>query len=399
MSIPDIERGLVPPKTPNLDSTYVYIDETIFKDKYIGVCVLETSLPIENGVIISAINDLRNDPDIIGNKNDDLTIKRGYFHASEDSKNAHSHLARNIKSHISGIMHYSYMNFENDKVKEKDFRLNTIHSVMMKLKSTKRIVIHFEKRQGFSMEVFESQIEILYNYLDKMAYEMPFFPTFYPQIEIIANDKTEPGIQVADYLLWALNWALYETGSKNARWLGWAGATSSTRSDIPAEISERGGKFGWYMFNQWLPSNALISVETYPLDIRMESLSTDETLSYYVEAERRMHSLVREVLPPHASHFAVPLLNLVRDLKNSSISEIKKVKGVASMFLRLFDTLPLYANMDKSDAHFAELMRIRKHMGLLFHGNLLHAGRTLDAYCQLRHHLFNVDSAQLGFAQ
>ena len=34
------------------------------------------------------LENLKIDPDIIGNKLDQETIRRGYFHASEDNKNA-----------------------------------------------------------------------------------------------------------------------------------------------------------------------------------------------------------------------------------------------------------------------------------------------------------------------
>ncbi len=383
-----------------LDSVYIYIDETIFKDKYVGVCALETHRPIENDIIIAALDDLKNDPDSIGNKQDHATMERGHFHGSEDSPNAHSHFAKRIKSTTHGVIHFSYIPFQNNLIKETDFRRKTIESFMMTLKSSRPMTIYFERRNGFSKDVFQSQIKKLYMSLDRMAYENPFLPTFYPKIEIVPSGKSNPGIQVVDFLLWTLNWKLYEPTNKKAHWLLRAGAADYCLSEVPIALglSDRGGRFGWYTINQRLPDDIIKQLEMYPRDIRMDSQSSEETLRYYINTERLIHALADMVIPEHASHFSVPLMNLVRDLKNSEISEHKKVLGVASMFLRLFDTLPVYSEVSKDDYQFEELMRMRKYMGLLFHENLHHSVRTLGAFCQVRHELMKSDAKQLGFS-
>lgn len=385
---------------PNQKATFVYIDETVFKDKFIGVCALETNHQIGQDVVASALENLKIDPDIIGNKLDQETIRRGYFHASEDSKNAHSHFARSIKSTIAGTVHFSYIPFLNDATKEKDFRSNTIFSFMLKLKLPQEVKIYFEKRHGFSGEVFKKEIETLYGHLDRMAYNLPFTPTFYPKLELIPSDKREPGIQVADYILWALNWTIYEPASKNARWLAWAGAESSAVAEVPIApgFSDRGGKFGWYTLSQALPDDIIKQIETYPLTARMQTLSTEETLGCYIRAEQLVHSLKNYSFPAHAKHFEQNALNLIRDLRNPTVGTRRKVVSVASMFLRLFDTLPLYAGIDKTDDRFAELMRMRKYMGLLFHENLLHGARMMDACCQMRDELLRTDPSKLGLS-
>lgn len=385
--------------TTDRDSIYIYIDETIFKDKHIGVCALETHSPITSDIISRALEDLKCDPDRSGNKQDDATIRRGHFHASEDSKNSHSHLARHIKLAINGIVHFSYIPFQNNAEKENDFRQNTALSFMMTLKSTRAATIFFEKRQGFSVDIFQTQIEKLYKNLDRMAYEKPFVPTFYPRLNIVPSDKSNPGIQIADYLLWALNWQLFEPSSKNAEWLKRAGSVDYGLSEIPLEISDRGGKFGWYTLNRRLPDDLLNQLARYPKNIRMDSQSSEETLRYYINAERIVHSLANTQLPPHMSHFSLPLINLSRDLRNPKIIEPKKVMSVASMFLRLFDTLPLYSDLSSDSEEFAELMRMRKYMGLLFHENLFPSVRTLLACCQMRQTLMATNATQLGFSK
>ncbi len=82
---------------------HVYSDESTFSDPRlcIGVGMLLSDSDISAALITNAMNALREDPDRFEGRSktiDDRTIERGYFHASEDSKNAHSHLCNQINT-------------------------------------------------------------------------------------------------------------------------------------------------------------------------------------------------------------------------------------------------------------------------------------------------------------
>jgi hypothetical protein len=99
---------------------YFYADETKFElDNHdgqpiniYGYGVLITKYRVEEtDVIIEALNQLRLDPDIHKEQfreADSKTLSRSFFHACEDSKNAHSHLCTSIRKYIQGKFRYDY---------------------------------------------------------------------------------------------------------------------------------------------------------------------------------------------------------------------------------------------------------------------------------------------------
>lgn len=75
---------------------YVYADEAAFlrgTEEILGTGILISETPIDQTVVTTAMKLLFDDPDF-DKKMDQRTIDNGYFHASEDSKNGHSHFCR-----------------------------------------------------------------------------------------------------------------------------------------------------------------------------------------------------------------------------------------------------------------------------------------------------------------
>src|SRR4051812_26671280 len=82
---------------------WVYIDESqsphaagVDEGQPFWLGALITAFPIEQKLIAEALDKLRADPDAAGNVHDIATLSRGYFHASDDSKNAHSWICQAI---------------------------------------------------------------------------------------------------------------------------------------------------------------------------------------------------------------------------------------------------------------------------------------------------------------
>jgi len=82
---------------------YIYADEAAFlsgTEEILGTGILISETPIDQTVVTTAMKLLFDDPDF-DKKMDQRTIDNGYFHASEDSKNGHSHFCRGIVGNIS----------------------------------------------------------------------------------------------------------------------------------------------------------------------------------------------------------------------------------------------------------------------------------------------------------
>ena len=72
--------------------------------------LLACDVPITKAVVDAALHNLQADPDRHKPRHkekDDRTLQRGYFHASDDSQNAHGHLCRSIVKHVAGTFFYS----------------------------------------------------------------------------------------------------------------------------------------------------------------------------------------------------------------------------------------------------------------------------------------------------
>lgn len=94
-------------------AVFAYADETIFTIepnsnlRALGCGILISRTEITPEVIREAIHNLSIDPDF-DEKKDTRTLERKYFHASDDSKNAHSHLCNSINKHIKSVFDFTY---------------------------------------------------------------------------------------------------------------------------------------------------------------------------------------------------------------------------------------------------------------------------------------------------
>jgi hypothetical protein len=96
---------------------WIYADETNFERKAAtghqtaGYGVLLTTSPISHTVVREALASLAADPDRykpLHKRQDDATLTNQYFHAADDSQNAHSHLCDSIRKHVSGRFTYLF---------------------------------------------------------------------------------------------------------------------------------------------------------------------------------------------------------------------------------------------------------------------------------------------------
>jgi hypothetical protein len=97
-------------------SIFIYADETKFQraaskpgDLTVGYGVLAASAPVDARVTDEALAALESGPDQYRPQckvQNDRTLARRYFRATDDSGNSHSHLCSAIRRHISGVFTY-----------------------------------------------------------------------------------------------------------------------------------------------------------------------------------------------------------------------------------------------------------------------------------------------------
>ena len=185
---------------------YAYADETIFTinnksgDIALGSGMLICQSEITRQTIEEAIIHLKEDKDF-DLKKDLRTLQRGYFHASDDSKNAHSHFCRAINKNISGVFDYSYFdNITQANITQKGFADKTFdrclsQSTLELFLSTDEVFLIIEKRDSINETTASKWLSSLYKLYEDATYNLPSYKTFYPKINISFGNKSDPGLQ------------------------------------------------------------------------------------------------------------------------------------------------------------------------------------------------------------
>jgi hypothetical protein len=185
----------------------IYVDETSYSENinhgrdFVGIGVLlaeDDAIPAQ--IISDALTALRNDPD----RNDPSTrdrdfrtLERGYFHASEDSKNAHSWLCREITAKLTGEYKYIYQ----PGIAAKASYDGVFELVGIALADTNsQVVLKIERRSGMSKLRATELVEHVFRGIEWGSYEWFMIPSYFRPFDVIICDKGEPGIQITDFL-------------------------------------------------------------------------------------------------------------------------------------------------------------------------------------------------------
>lgn len=373
---------------------YLYIDETIFnhngKQCY-GVGAFLTENKIENTITSTALSNLANDSDINceGTKKQDFkTLENGYFHACDDSKNGHSHLCRIISEKLCGNFIYSYHDLDSNKILNQNkideyyHKLNTMLSMIPVLKYSEQISIFIEGRTQFTQEVVNKFKEKFYSFRDLNVYTTPFLLTIYPELVIEVCDKHNPGLQVTDFILWAVNNKL---DNNKSVWIN----RLNLKSDL--SYNQRNGNMsgGRYILNPKLLNDNKINRRNVYLDIYKNSdskFSNSDIAQLYLEAEVKLHELSKKSLPSHVSYMEADLKKLCDKLCETKRFTSNDLKSVAIIYIRLFDTLPIYKGLDKNADRdiFEKLIYTKKYLAITLHKDLIHGVEMSDYLVKIR---------------
>ncbi len=359
---------------------FIYGDETEFEssidgkfEKFIGTGVLYTRQKIEEHLIQEAIENLKNDSDIENpqtKKYDQATLNNGYFHASTDSKNAHSFFCRAINQGLQGKLHYTYIQERKSKNKTIEQEISeslglSLLDIFSKNESTK---IEIEGRSKFNRFHFEKLVKKLYENIFRVNFEKPQLQFYFPKYNVEIVNKRSPGIQVLDFILWATN-----RNFKNPKEESWFQRLNCSFSAHFAGLEEYSGTV---RINGYHDQNAVISYPYYDLYKSSVDDFSDFYGLYRLIKDRVAYYLTSD-LPDEIEHFKeyYVMLNQFYSKTIKSLELLEKIIDLnLQIYLMLFDTLPLY-NQSTQLEEMKMLLCSKKFAALLLRKDLINSMR------------------------
>lgn len=341
----------------------IYADDTTFSkernhgEEFIGVGCLLLGDDISQVIIDTAMNNLRNDPDIHEAKNkirDNRTLQNGYFHAADDSPNAHSWLCTAINQDLCGNFQYSYSSLLQT-TRDGAWKDCLEYIAIMATQSVDPVQLFIERRSAVEPRIIRSVFEETCHQLDLGTVQYYAIPRFYPQLEITVVDKNCPGIQIVDFLLWAKNRTHF--AKSDMTWEGRLNFTSKSAMGLSGGMLAQGNM----VFKHGCRENHL---NLYPKEIfPLPDISGD------VHCNRLFVILVSEVLTflfqnadSKLNHIQKRYSVLKDNIeKNHACLTSVEIEGIASCFLCLFDMRPVYCGLGPADqTKFQRLIQARR---------------------------------------
>lgn len=364
----------------------VYLDETEFGNgMFKGYASLIAESRISQNVIDEALTNLRADPDRLlpaHKAMDDRTLERGYFHAADDSKNAHSHLCASINKHInanfrSHIIHRGTHDFSRA---EEVYDLASKLSVVGLFSKSPNLTFVFERRDGLSVQqLLEKWWPDLWTDLRQTAYAAPFIVKYYPSVAFEIADKLEPGIQVVDFILWASQRAQLGDEKWYSRVISWAKSTTTSDAD----------EWSAYSVTKLKPES--LSSERYgPHHYQPnnpEFTHDDFLFKVIVNVQKMINLAVCEFDRKYTEHFITELQFVVEHRLEERDASFIKI--MADCFIKLFDNVCVISH-ETPDADKPFWLMARKCMGLALVDSLpgqMHLIRMFD----VRAHMLRCD--------
>jgi hypothetical protein len=366
------------PSWPTPQRLYAYCDETTFdgaEGTTYGAGVLLLDGPLAPTLVDEALAALAADPE--RTSRDDQTLARGYFHASADSKNAHSHLCRAIAARLEGTFLYSYtregpslfVRYRRPPTEDDHLSTTFSRALLYAVQHTRDLKVIVERRNPGTEHFTNRAIENLHWNAVRGIYDQPNLPVIFSRPEVRVVGKSEPGVQVADFLLWASNRALARRPDPTWR------DRVRPRMHIAHSFKDTPEHGGDMVFKRLI----MRQVEMYPsASLPVGEPEEDEFWQAVALAERVLHWLAPMDLPEHVAHLAKRLRAIVAALEAGPVATHDTMEEAARLYIMLFDTLPIYAGfVDREPAHMRRLLMARRMAALRLRKDLLHGVRAM----------------------
>lgn len=364
---------------------YAYSDEATFHrgtDRITGTGILFTKTPITEEIIKNALSKLKVDEDF-DLKKDSRTIQRGYFHGSEDSKNAHSYLCREIVKNIEGSFTYSYIKQGDITNKLED--QEKYNRLTLQLASTKLFQGYYdvdlvvEERTKFNNIQAQKFISRFYFGVEVLSYKLPSIINLFPKLNVKVAGKKNIGLQVVDFILWAMNRSFMSPPDNI-----WRDRLELKMSDHfkVEDGSEFGGNF--YLKQNLLGYNLDLPINyPYPVPDDMPKAGA-HVINYYIYIEELIELFFKQKLPLHAQHIYEYLEKSMDYINQPKSFDEKKLKFICSSFIKVFDTIPIYAELENEDV-WLDTLYSKRLAGLIIRNDGIHNGRTRDSILRWKH--------------
>ncbi|WP_277960741.1 DUF3800 domain-containing protein [Pseudomonas sp. RIT-To-2] len=339
---------------------FVYLDETEFGEgAFSGYASLITEKRIDREIIEEALENLRKDPDRFLEPQkamDDRTLERGFFHAADDSKNAHSHLCNAINKHIKGNFksHIFHVNKHNFSDTEEIYDLASKLAVVGLFSKSRELTFIFEGRNGLNVQkLLEKWWPDLWRGLSQNCFLAPFIVKYYPDVKFETSDKSNPGSQVVDFILWASQRAVYSNDSK---WFdrieGWAKSRTTTID----------GGWDGHSITRLPPEDQVSKRYDVEDSLRETSLlDIDNALaSILINVQKVINTSHSRPDKTHIHHFHSDIDFLFKNRHTRQNPEF--ISKMADCFIKLFDNIELISRQTPANEKTFWLI-VRKCMG------------------------------------
>jgi len=330
---------------------YAYCDEATFKaaaGQTHAVGALLTDAPVTQELVDSALDRLRS----VGSSDsrDIATLERGYFHASEDSKNAHSVLCTEINNRIEGEFFYDGTRNEpsvlvrHARVPDEEAHLSVMFqgALIHLTQHARALTLTIEGRAGFNERTATRVVEALYDGMEAQLWKQPNIPCMFPMYSLAVRGKDDPGLQVVDFLLWATN----RTNQDPPR-TDWYDRIEKLLSD---RVSFEGSPemSGGFILKRMVRKQ-LVKYPDEALPVQ-DVANQDEILEAVCLIERTAREVAKLDLPSHVGHYKDEVRSTFVQLDQDAASlSVDSFRRLASHYVRLFDTLPIFSSEDASD--------------------------------------------------
>lgn len=330
----------------------LFFDETAnTKQDLAGYGCLFIDESTADKVIKEAMKDLKKDPD--KNAQDEITLERGYFHACEDSKNAHSHICTNINKYVKGYFtSFLHKNSESTLELEELYSLAKDSIGLNLFYIRNEISVSFEGRNKDSEKKFIDWYEDLKNKIFPNLYENPYIETCFPPISFVIHDKHSTAGQICDFILWA---ALRHYDKNDPIW--W----DRLNGILHMKMASNG---------KGEPTNLIsydldFDITDLPSTYNYENVKITENLhdsfqlaNLYLEWEQQINKIIL-CIPKTLIHFEDELKNFQKNkFKNSN-----RIVDGAKLFLKIIDTGEYFYG--ESQEHIEHLLFMKKWMAFL----------------------------------
>jgi hypothetical protein len=371
---------------------YVYLDETTFgeHDEHSGYGCLITNSRIKDTVIIEAMNNLKADPDIAKKsfkKHDNRTLKNNFFHAADDSQNGHSHLCDAINNNIVGKFssHYFKTKEHSFKNTEEAYDLASKLSILSVFSDSDEVTFVFEERNNLTKQYVEKWWDSLWTDLLKSQFTRPYIRTYYPALNFEIRSKSNPGLQVVDFVLWA---STRQVIGKQCPWL------ERLKCWFRTETKPEGDSWGGHSLSFGMEEKE--NEDTYKIadyQHHNEQLNSLEYYNHYIVHAQKVINAVADLGSQNGvSHFwgEIAYLNKTSVLKGDA----RHVEKLSACFLKLFDNIKLIKlEMIENDKAF--WLTCRKCLAYALHthdiGGRMHSTRLAD----IRNQIIDIDPSAL----